>query len=127
MYHTVKALSRKEEAIYKVKVSQFGPLGRLGEDKNRARTLIITTELPFIPQIGSYFKFWPYANGKVEQVFHEYDSVQSSGSHEVRLEDTHSHSNAVKWDRLPNHVKALGLMVRDSDGNWCRPANVFDD
>ena len=115
----MKLLSRKEEAIYKVEIIQFGPIGTLGEDKNRARTLIITTELPFIPQIGSYFKFWPYADGKVLQVFHEYNSGQTSGSHKVRLEDTHSHSNAVKWDSLPSHVKALGLMVRNSDGNWC--------
>lgn len=119
MYHTVKALSRKEEAIYKVEIIQFGPIGMHGEDKSRARTLIITTELPFIPQIGSYFKLWPYADGKVLQVFHDYTFDQSGGSHKVRLEDTNNHSNAVKWDSLPNHVRALGLMVRNSDGNWC--------
>lgn len=105
--------------MYKVTISQFGPLGTTGEDKDKWRRLDITLELDFIPQVGAYLKA-RYIDGLVKTVEHNLNYPKEP-LHKVTLQDKWSYdafSSVIKWDNLPENMTAGSIMVPHPEGGF---------
>ena len=89
--------------MHRVKISQ---LGKSSSSDSEKKLLSISTELPFIPQIGSKLKLWPYVDGKVKDVWHDFSPPNPINyTHEIILHDMDdSFSDAVNWKNLPANV-----------------------